>query len=31
MQGPDKEYIYWPDRVEKIKKFKQKIETYIKQ
>lgn len=31
MQGPDKEYIYWPDRVEKIKKFKQKIENYIKQ
>lgn len=26
---PDKEYIYWPDRVERIKKFKLKVEKYI--
>lgn len=31
MTEPSKEYIYWPDRVEKIKKFKTKIEAYIKQ
>lgn len=26
MSNPDKEYILWPDRVEKIKKFIAKIE-----
>lgn len=31
MTEPSKEYIYWPDRVEKIKKFKAKVEAYIKQ
>lgn len=31
MTDPTKEYIYWPDRADKIKKFKAKIEAYIKQ
>jgi hypothetical protein len=31
MTDPSKEYIYWPDRADKIKKFKAKIEAYIKQ
>lgn len=28
-KDPDKEYILWPNRVEKIQKFMNKIETYV--
>jgi len=28
-KDPDKEYILWPNRVEKIQKFINKIETYV--
>jgi len=30
MQNPEKEYIYWPNRQEKIKAFKTKLQNYIK-
>ena len=30
MQNPEKEYIYWPNRQEKIKAFKAKLQNYIK-
>lgn len=29
MKNPDKEYIYWPDRVKKIQDFIKKMDTYI--
>jgi hypothetical protein len=29
MKNPDKEYIYWPDRVNKIEDFIKKMDTYI--
>ena len=29
MKNPDKEYIYWPDRIKKIQDFIKKIDTYI--
>lgn len=29
MANPDKEYIYWPQRTEKIKKFIEKMDNYI--
>lgn len=29
MANPDKEYIYWPQRTEKIKSFIQKMDKYI--
>jgi len=28
-KNPEKEYIYWPDRVEKVKQFINKIETFL--
>lgn len=28
-KDPDKSYIFWPDRVDKIKAFMQKIDNYI--
>lgn len=28
-RDPDKQYIYWPNRTEKIDKFVEKIESYI--
>lgn len=28
-KNPEKEYIYWPDRVEKVKKFINKIENFL--
>lgn len=31
MANPEKEYIHWPDRVEKIKAFKAKLEKYVKE
>jgi hypothetical protein len=30
MQNPEKEYIYWPNRQDKIKAFKIKLQNYIK-
>jgi hypothetical protein len=30
-RDPDKQYIYWPNRTEKIDKFIEKIEVYIKE
>lgn len=30
MLNPEKEYIYWPNRQEKIKAFKTKLQNYIK-
>lgn len=30
MLNPEKEYIYWPNRQEKIKAFKAKLQNYIK-
>lgn len=29
MKNPDKEYIYWPDRVEKIEAFIEKMNAYV--
>ena len=29
MKNPDKEYIYWPDRVKKIEAFIKKMDEYI--
>lgn len=29
MKNPDKEYIYWPDRVKKIQSFIKKMDEYI--
>lgn len=29
LRDPDKAYIYWPNRVEKIEKFIQKIDTFV--
>jgi hypothetical protein len=29
MKNPDKEYIYWPDRVKKIQDFIKKMDVYI--
>lgn len=29
MANPDKEYILWPNRVEKIKEYKNKIDTIV--
>lgn len=29
MANPDKEYIYWPNRTEKIKSFISKLDKYI--
>lgn len=29
MADPEKEYLYWPGRAEKIKAFKEKIQKYI--
>ena len=29
MKNPDKEYIYWQDRIKKIQDFIKKIDTYI--
>lgn len=29
MKNPDKEYIYWPDRVKKIQTFIKKMDEYI--
>lgn len=31
MTYPDKEYIHWPDRVQKIEAFKAKLKKYIEQ
>lgn len=31
MKNPDKEYIYWPDRVKKIQAFIKKMDAYIEQ
>jgi len=31
MANPEKEFIQWPDRVDKIKKFKAKLEKYMKE
>ena len=28
-KNPEKEYIYWPDRAEKVKQFINKIETFL--
>ena len=30
MKNPDKEYIFWPDRVKKIQAFIKKMDDYIK-
>lgn len=30
-RDPDKQYIYWPNRTEKIDKFIEKIDLYIKE
>ena len=30
-KNPDKEYIYWPDRVQKIDAFIKKMDKYIQQ
>lgn len=30
-RDPDKQYIYWPNRTEKIDKFIEKIDFYIKE
>lgn len=29
MKNPDKEYIYWPDRIKKIQAFIKKMDAYI--
>jgi len=29
MKNPDKEYIFWPDRVKKIQAFIKKMDSYI--
>jgi hypothetical protein len=31
MKNPDKEYIFWPDRVKKIQAFIKKMDAYIEQ
>lgn len=31
MKNPDKEYIYWPDRVKKIQAFIKKMDAYVEQ
>lgn len=31
MKNPDKEYIFWPDRVKKIQAFIKKMDAYIDQ